>query len=104
MSSVPPAHLDLKSQAVSPRPQTQILVFVEQMLNSILRQTNVSALQDMGEMPQLQVLGATHAEMALLRAVWAMSSVPLAHLDHLFLVVTPRPQTQILVFVEETLR
>ena len=47
---------------------------------------------------------AVHAEMAVLRLMSGIFSAVRAHLDHLFLVVTPRPQTQILVFVEETLR
>ena len=102
--SVPLVHLELLFLMVAPRPQTQILVFVERMLNSILKQIDASALQDMAGMQQLQVLVAAHVEQGHLRAIWAMSSAPPAHLDHLFLVVAPRLQVQILVFVEEMLR
>ena len=71
------------------------------MPNSILRQTSVSVLQGMGEMPHQQVLVAAHADLLHSRAVWAISSAPLVLLELLFLVVemTPQPQTQILVFV-----
>ena len=73
------------------------------MLNSILRQTSVSVPQDMAEMPHQQVLVAAHADLLHSRAMWAMSNAPLVLLDHLFLVVAPRLQVQILVFVERML-
>ena len=53
--SVPLVHLDHLFLMVAPRLQVQILVFVERMLNSILIQIDVSALQDMGGMPQVPV-------------------------------------------------
>ena len=70
----------------------------------MLAQNDASVLQDMAGMQQLQVSVAAHVEQGHLGAIWAMSSAPLVHLDHLFLVVTPRLQVQILVFVEEMLR
>ena len=63
---------------------------------------NVS--QVMEAMPQITTLGVVPVELVPSKAAQETLSVPLVHLDHLFLVVAPRPQTQILVFVEPMLR
>ena len=82
MQGIPSAlrvRLDLPFQVVRPRPQAQTLVFVGQMLNSILTPTDVSVLQDMEEMQR--VADALHVVQVPSKRLSAMISAPLVLLD-----------------------
>ena len=85
-------------------PRLSTLVHVVQTQSITQRAIAVSVLQVMAEMQQFQMLAAVSVELVPSRVMLEIYSAPLVPLELLFLMMAPRPQTQILVFVEETLR